>query len=438
MHRLEQYIELNAKRFPGTLALVDASQSVTYDELWTLVNQRAKALATVDAVVVRASQSVEFLIQYFATHLAGKVMVPLERDIPNEAFNDIAQRVAHADIPAEVADVLFTTGTTGERKGSMISHRAILANAENLIDAQGFSRNLRFIVCGPLNHIGSLSKIWPTIMVGGTVQILDGLKDMPTFFQAVEQSPLPVATFMVPASIAMTLRFGRQELDRLSSRFEFIETGAAPMPQADMDELCKALPTTRLYNTYASTETGIISTHDYQHGPCVAGCLGRPMKHSWLSIDDDGIITCGGDQRMTGYLDGPLAGDSVTTRDRGWLDSDGRLHLAGRQDDIINVGGFKVNPVEVENAALSHPAITDCICIATPHPVLGTALRLLYVPKDGVTSDPTFHRSLALHLASHLERHKVPSLFSPTPSIARTYNGKLNRRHYQNNNIDKL
>ncbi|MCC8039261.1 MAG: acyl--CoA ligase, partial [Bacteroidales bacterium] len=411
--RLEQYIELNARRYPATTALEDARESVTYREVWQRVNARARELQAADALVVRASQSVGFLIDYFAAHLAGKVMVPLENDIPQAAFDDISRRVALSHIPAGVADVLFTTGTTGQRKGSMISHRAILANAENLIDAQGFSHDMRFIVCGPLNHIGSLSKIWPTMVVGGTLQILDGLKDMTAFFHAVEQSPQKVATFMVPASIAMMLRFGRNELERLASRFDFLETGAAPMPQADMEELCNILPSTRLYNTYASTETGIISTHDFNHGPCIAGCLGRVMKHAWLTIGDDGIITCGGDQRMTGYLDGPLTGESVTTRDKGWLDSEGRLHLAGREDDIINVGGFKVNPVEVENVALSHPDIADCICVAAPHPILGTTLRLLYVAKDANATGPTLHRSLAQHLASRLERHKVPSLFCP-------------------------
>ncbi len=431
MARLEDYIELNAKRFPTTLALVDATESVTYGELWARITLRARELKAEKALVIRASQSVEFLIDYFAAHLSGSVIVPLEHDIPDKAFDDIALRVAHADIPAEVADVLFTTGTTGERKGSMISHRAILANAENLIDAQGFSHGLRFIVCGPLNHIGSLSKIWPTLMVGATVQILDGLKDMGAFFRAVEQSPIPVATFMVPASIAMMLRFGREELERLASRFDFLETGAAPMPQADMEELCKVLSHSRLYNTYASTETGIISTHDFNHGPCVAGCLGRPMKHAWLSIDDDGIITCGGEQRMTGYLDGPLIGDSVTTSDRGCIDQEGRLHLAGRKDDIINVGGFKVNPVEVEDAARSHPSIADCICVGVPHPLLGTSLRLLYVATEGSVTGPALHRDLSRHLSLRLERHKIPTLFSAVPSIARTYNGKLNRRHYQ-------
>lgn len=97
---------------------------------------------------------------------------------------------------------------------------------------------------------------------------------------------------MVPACIRMLLTFVKDKLTSYANKIDFIETGTAPMPLEDMHLLCQVLPQTRLYNTYASTETGIISTFNYNDGECLAGCLGTPMKQSSFFITDDGVVGC--------------------------------------------------------------------------------------------------------------------------------------------------
>lgn len=116
--------------------------------------------------------------------------VPLEKDCPEDTIKLIKESYGHKHLPQaeepleNIADVLFTTGSTGKQKGVMESYRAINANSDNLIKAQGFTKDTVFIICGPLNHIGSLSKIWPTLMLGGTLIILQGMKDINTLFDA--------------------------------------------------------------------------------------------------------------------------------------------------------------------------------------------------------------------------------------------------------------
>ena len=110
------------------------------------------------------------------------------------------------------------------------------------------------------------------------------------------------------------------------------------------------------------------------------------------------------------------------------IDSEGMLHIEGRTDDIINTGGFKVAPPEVEEAALCHESVGDCICISRPHPILGEALELLVIVKEGHTLDK---RQLAQHLANRLEKYKVPIYYKEVLSIERTSNGKLNRKTYR-------
>ena len=118
----------------------------------------------------------------------------------------------------------------------------------------------------------------------------------------------------------------------------------------------------------------------------------------------------------------------VFTADIGELDEDGMLHLKGREDDVINVGGFKVAPTEVEDIAMEIPQVKDCICIQAEHPLLGNQLKLLVVTKDNLPLDK---KNVALYLKSKLEAFKVPTAYQQVESIQRTYNGKLNRKFYR-------
>lgn len=445
--RLVDYLSENARQWPDKVAVVCDDEQCTYAELDRRVDDCAAQLGGEPRQVVclRAECSIDFLVRYLALHRRGCVAAPLERDMPEDTFRRVSAELGSHRCPEGTADVLYTTGTTGRSKGVMISHRTIVCDAENLIDGQGFRHDTVFVINGPLNHIGSLSKVYPVLLLGGTIILVDGLRDQDRFFRAFDpallspslSSPrLSFATFLVPASIRILLQLSSDRLAALADRLDFIETGAAAISQGDMEALCRLLPNTRLYNTYASTETGIIATYNFNdpHHRCVAGCLGRPMRHSRLLITEQGLIACQGPTLMTGYIGDPertaaiLRDGTLYTNDLGRIDADGMLHLQGREDDVINVGGFKVAPTEVEDAAMSHAMVSDCVCIPVPHPITGTALKLLVQLAPGHQLDK---RALALHLKERLETYKVPMLYEQVDTIRRTFNGKLDRKAYR-------
>ena len=458
MKILEDYLALHAQETPEKIAVVCNQQECSYAELYLRVCRRAEELrASLSsfhsplssflsfAIPFRSTQSIDFLVEYLAIHQAGAAAAPLEHDIPEERFNEIARQLAVTPVPEGTADVLYTTGTTGRSKGVIMSHLTILSDAENLIDGQGFMPDIVFVINGPLNHIGSLSKIWPVIMQGGTLYITSGMKNLEEFFMPFDYAKgTKFATFLVPASIRILLQLSSNRLKSYASKIDFLETGAAPMMQSDMEELCRLLPNTRLYNTYASTETGIITTYNYNGGKCQAGCLGRPMKHARLFITPEGFIACQGPTLMTGYIGDPELTATVLreypstidqqlvptlfTADRGIIDEEGMLHLLGREDDVINVGGFKVAPTEVEDVAMSLPEVADCVCIAAEHPIAGRTLKLLVVMTEGSVFDK---RIIARYLKSRLESYKVPLLYEQVEKVNRTYNGKLDRKSYR-------
>jgi acyl-CoA synthetase (AMP-forming)/AMP-acid ligase II len=386
-----------------------------------------------DIIPLRAVPSIDYFVSYFAIHINRGIVVPLASDISEEIFWQYKEYLKTSSVPEGTADILFTTGTTGKSKGAIISYETIIANSENLIAAHGYNENLSFIICSPLNHYGAWSKVFPCIMQGMTIYLLEGLKAMDRFFEVIDSSATKIATFMVPSSIKMLMQLCSDRLSNYADRIAFLETGGAPMSEGDMKCLCQLLPNASLFNTYASTESGIITTYNYQEG-CISGCVGRPLKNSSVAISSQGHILCSGKTLMTGYLDDPLLtskilqGGAVEMSDKGIIDEEGRLHILGRDDDVINTGAYKVNPLEVEDAANEYAGIRECICIAAPHIILGTALKLLYTTHDGKEISK---KDLARYLLTKLEKHKVPLLYEQVPSIQMTFNGKKDRKHYR-------
>jgi acyl-CoA synthetase (AMP-forming)/AMP-acid ligase II len=429
---LEDYLKQNAELHPDKIAVICGSKSLTYSQLWHEVLNAAATLPKNEIVVFRVTQDIDFLLKYFGLHVNGSVAVPVEKDFPDEKFQEVVNYLKPCKPSPEIADILYTTGTTGKKKGVMISHRTIIADGENLIDGQGFTHDLAFIITGPLNHIGSLSKIYPVVILGATLIITEGMKNVNDFFAAMDLPYEKFATFIVPSAIRILLQFSEERLRKYAPKIDFIETGAAAISQSDMAKLREILHSSRLYNTYASTETGIISTYNFNDGKCIEGCLGRPMRHSKIIITADGLISCQGDTLMSGYACDEeltskiLRDNTIYTSDFGKIDENGMLRLYGRADDVINTGGFKVAPTEVESVALSMPQIADCICVAASHPVLGTALKLVYVPKSEVTK-----KEIALYIKGKVESFKVPFYYEETDKIQRTFNGKLDRKFYR-------
>lgn len=435
---LERCIERYARLTPEKAAVISQGQTLSYACLWEKIQRKAcqlrvEGLSEGKSHVFVATQDVEFIATYCAVHLCGAVCVPLEKSTVRERLQQIQDEVTGCILAPGTNDVLYTTGTTGEAKGVMLSERAWTANAENLIDRLGFTEELLFIVCGPLNHLGSLSKIYPTLMKGGTLYLLENLKDFGAFFSIFELPFTRFATFLVPSSIRMLLQFASKQLSAVGPKIYFIETGAAPISRHDMEHICKVLPHSRLFNTYASTETGIICSYEFSKYGCQPGLLGKPMVHSSVRIDGEGRVVCSGDTIMSGYAGSPestaqvLMNGEVYTSDIGSLDENGMLRLMGRRDDVINVGGYKVNPSEVEDAVQAFEGIQDCICISAPHPLLGTAPKLLYVPRQGQSIDP---KDIAHFLRERLESYKIPLFYESVDAVRRTYNGKLDRKAY--------
>lgn len=436
---LEESIQKHSVATPDKIAVICGDSRISYSGLWDSILKRsselqAEGLKPHRPYVYRATQDINFVVTYCAVHYLEAIAVPLETRIPEKSFQTIRKEVESSTFEDGIRDILYTTGTTGKSKGVMLSETALVSCADNFVCDFHLSPELLFIISGPLSHIASLFKMHPILTVGGTICVLDGLKDMNAFFDVFDLPFTKFATFLVPASIRLLMQFSYDRLCSLADKIDFIETGAAPISSHDMEQLSKALPHSRLYNTLGGTEIGAVCTYDFNDGRYIEGCIGRPMKNSTVEIGPEGNLIIPGPTIMSGYVADEentrrvLQDGKIHSADIGFMDENGMIHLKGRSGDVINVGGFKVDPVEVENAASAIPGIKDCICVPASHPVIGTVLKLLVVLSDDVVFD---RQAIARELKKKLEPHKVPTYYEKTDSIRRTYNGKLDRKYYR-------
>ena len=437
--RLVDYLRQHALTQPEKVFIYQQAgkEQISYADFWKMVLQKAGTLQGQgwqrgEVYCVRVSPTAGYLSLYFACQYLGVVIAPLENDLPADKLAAIEDRVRGIHLPEEASDILFTTGTTGAAKGVVLSGKSLVADAVNLTGALGFHSDIIFLLNGPVNHFGNHSKVLPVVKEGGSLYLMDGMKNLEDFFGALDfvRGKGKAATFLVPASIRMLMQFSGDRLHAYSDIVDFIETGAAPIAQTDMKELSRLLPDSRLYNTYASSETGVVCTYNFNDGNHFQSCVGKPMELAHVELQD-GVVVCSGEALMMGYLgDENLSAagvGKVVTSDLGRMDNEGRLYLTGRANDIINVGGLKVSPVEVEEAVLSIEGIKDCICIPIPHPLMGFVPKLLVVMSDGFVFNK---KAIALSLKQKLESYKVPVRYEQVDHVERTYNGKLNRKAY--------
>ncbi|MHC4161236.1 MAG: class I adenylate-forming enzyme family protein [Planctomycetota bacterium] len=470
-----------ARQSPDHLAIIAGEQTVTYGELRQRILAAAAELASLgvqpgDCVILAASGSPAFAYGYFATHLTGAVAVPLDPQAPDTRLAHVAGRVEpraifaarayeHATLgpvraiddlaglesngdepqgprPDDLADLLFTTGTSGAPKGVMLTHRNILAAATNINGVLKNDASDREVVPLPLSHSFGLGRLRCNALAGGTVILVGGFKLPGEILNAMERWKA-TGLAVVPAGMAVLVRFGQEELAGFSDQLKYMEFGSAPMPLATKQLLIRILPRTRVWMHYGLTEASRCTFIEFHDSRDFLDSIGKPTPNVEVRIVDEqnrdvppgapGEIVVKGGMVAAGYWQDPertaktLVDGWLHTGDLGHNDEHGYVYLHGRKGDMINVGGFNVSPVEVEEVLAQHPAIEHGACIGIPDPneVSGEVVKVFLVLVNG-QARPT-RRELVDWLKPRLEPYKVPVAFEWVDSLPKTGSGKLQR-----------
>lgn len=472
-----QQIFYNAVNMGEKIALQYKEESITYSQLAGNIKQTAswlqrKAIGSEDVVLMSGDNVLDFIYLYFATNLLGAVSVVVDGHSGEERlryiikatnpklmvgsmrydgvipYSEINYGLSTETVPSEanivlsaICDILFTTGTTGVPKGVCLTNAAELAAVRNIVQFVGCRTEDVELLALPLCHSFGLGRLRVMLYLGATVVIQNGFANIKKFFTLLETKQV-TGFGMVPAAWEYMKRTTNKRIGEFDHQLRYIEIGSAPMPIEDKELLCELLPQTRICMHYGLTEASRSTFTEFHEDYKHLDSIGKSSPHviirfftekgEMISDGREGELCVKGDHVLNRYLsdkDNAVGwyGDYFRTGDWGYEGTDGYLYLKGRGKDIINVGGKKLSPEEVENIILSMDVFSDCACVGVPDPkgILGEVVKCYAVPKNNQQLSLS---ELQTMLRGKLESFKIPSELEYISVIPKTESGKKQRQ----------
>jgi long-chain acyl-CoA synthetase len=473
----------HAQERPDAVALVDeGGATTTFGELEgaaaaTAGSFRALGVTPGDRVAIAAWNDAGFVRGYLGALWAGAVAVPMNPSSPAAAHDAELRRVgarvlvcgegaehllglpgaiATAELPgvapvtaeverddADVAVLLFTSGTAGAPRAAMLTHGNLAANIGQVQSHPGLRVAAQDIGLAtlPFFHVFGLNVALGVALAGGVRSVL-----LPQFEprRAAELVRTHGVTVLagVPAMFAALLEL--PAADAPADAFRSVRlavAGAAELPESVSAAFHERFGVT-IHEGYGLTEAApIVSTTAVDRRPRW-GSIGPPLPGidvrlvdadgSDAAVGDPGEIWVRGPNVFAGYWDDPEA--TARVLHDGWLrtgdvavsDDQGFLSLVDRMKDLVIVSGFNVYPAEVEDALRTHPDIADAAVVGAPNARTGEAVVAFVVSRPGGPV-PTL-ASVRDHVARRLARYKVPTALHPVPELPRNQSGKVLRR----------
>ena len=341
--------------------------------------------------------------------------------------------------PDSIALLLHTSGTTARPKLVPLTHRNLTLSARGVANVLELSAGDRCLSIMPLFHIhGLVAGLLASLVAGATVCCAPGFQAT-SFFGWLDSSRATWYT-AVPTMHQTILSRARHNPETLARhRLRLIRSSSSPLYSAVWHQLERVFDVPVL-NAYGMTEAAHqITSVRLPGGPKFQATVGCTTGLETAIMDSAGKLLCAGEigevvlrgeQITPGYLAPPGANQTAfhngwfRTGDEGMLDAQGLLTLTGRLKEMINSGGEKISPYEVEEALLRHPGISQAVAFAQPHDLLGEQVAAAVVVRDGFTVP---ERELLQLAGQHLAKAKMPRQLLFVAEIPPGATGKLQR-----------
>ena len=342
---------------------------------------------------------------------------------------DAVQVARDAD---DLADILYTSGTTGRPKGVAVRH----SNASMVGDVTPSWSGGAWLHASPMFTFAGIALVYTPMKLGLRV-VYQPKFDAGRWIEVVE-AERPVAVFLVPAMAHLLLdhpRFGHLDLSSVG----MCSVGSAPLAPFVVERLQALMPDAMVSNNYGMTEAGsaycIMPKGEAVKRPGSVGQPAPPARVRIVDADDQPVppdevgevrMQLPGHQRE--YFGDPEATAEtwrdgwLITGDLGKLDADGYLYIVGRSKDVIIRGGNNVHAADVEHVLMQHDGVAEVAVVGAPHPVLGEDVVAFVVLHGGVEIDGDALRSFALE---QLADYKVPRQFHFVDELPRNATGKV-------------
>ncbi|WP_312562608.1 non-ribosomal peptide synthetase [Anaerospora sp.] len=349
------------------------------------------------------------------------------------------QTVVAYSKPEDIALILFTSGTTGKPKIVPLTHSNIYSCTKNIVSSLMLSSKDRCLNVMPLFHSGGLvMSLLSSLFAGGSIICTNSLVASHFFRWLSELSPTWYSA-VTAIHYAILQEWEHLGQPAVAHSLRFIRCGSAALPPLLAQKIENALQVPIIEGYGSSEAVSQIAVNPLPPGQRKLGSAGKPAGCKVEIMDElgnllpDGVsgeIVIQGESVFSGYENDSIANLKsfcdgwFRTGDQGYVDSEGYLYINGRIKEIINCGGAKISPREIEEVLLSHPSVKEAVAFAIPHLSLGEVVAVAIVTKgEKIISEDEVQR----HASKHVIYYKVPHKVVFVDSIPKEATGKVNR-----------
>jgi acyl-CoA synthetase (AMP-forming)/AMP-acid ligase II len=455
---VDDVLRSNAARLPDAVAAWLDGEQLTYAELEAATRALVPALAAAglrrgDRVVWQAEVSLEVIPLYFATARLGAVFVPIN---PRYTSEEAEQVIAHANprlvlgdkasghdrlqrlLGREIGDpgvlgapreddphvIFYTSGTTGEPKGCILSQRTQRLRAGNRSAWPQGGELCMF----PQFHMAGWTRVLEHWVEGNEVSYVRRA-DADELLDAITRRR-PRSTYCIPAVWQRILDADKTGYN-LSS-LKVVDTGTSQVSIALLAGLADLFPGATTSISYGSTEGHLVCVAGPDEGDRRASTVGRPTPGVLLEIDETGELLVDSPYLFSGYFRNEaatakaMAGGKYHTGDLAECDADGLYRIVGRAGDLIRTGGEAVAPAEVEAVLVGCPGVAEIAIVGVPDPAWGEVVTAFVVAQPGAEISLESLRAFA---QGRLAPHKLPRRLHQIDRLPRTAaTGQIQRR----------
>lgn len=462
-------------RFGDAEAIVDGSVRLSFAELADRVRCAAGAFAAAgvakgDRVAIWAPNSAEWIIAAFGLLTAGGVLVPVNTRFKASEADDIIRRSgaklvlvekgflgldfsAPREVPVidlrsdflrsgsplqrsvaagDIADIIFTSGTTGRPKGVMMTHQQNLRLYAEWCDLADLREGDRYLMVNPYFHTFGYKAGCLAACIRGATMVPVRVFDVNTVLELIEAERITMLPG--PPTLYQSLLDARGTHDLSSLRAAV--TGAADIPVDLIRRIRNELPFRSIMTGYGLTEAGTVTAS--RRGDTfedIATTAGQACEDIEVRIAGDaeaGEVLVRGYNVMVGYLDDPVgtaeaidAQGWLHTGDIGTLDAAGRLRIVGRKKDMFIVGGFNAYPAEIEGFLLEHPGVSQVAVIGVPDARMGQVGKAFVV--RSAAADQLCEAELIAWSRDRMAGFKVPRSVCFVEALPLNATGKVDK-----------
>lgn len=337
--------------------------------------------------------------------------------------------------------IAYTSGTTGDPKGVVISHRSRVLTFYAAALEWGMGPGKRTIAVAPLYHGAGFAFGYAAVHTGATVSMLRAFD--PSELLAMVQRDRPNSSFLVPTHAAIMRELGEDKIASFdTSSLEVLYFNAAPLPQELKEWVHGMFPHVGLHELYGSTEAAVVTDLRPEDIMRKERCVGPAW---WMNevrvVDEDrqpvepgnvGELFSRSPYLMNGYYKNPEATEASTTEDGffsagdlAMIDDENHIYIVDRKKDLILSGGANIYPREIEEVLIRHPAVVDVAVIGLPSETWGEQVTAVVVTADG--GDPPVEELDQLCRAE-LAGYKVPRRYESVDALPRNAGMKVVKR----------